>query len=109
MKNIARPKVGEYPEYFEKYYSKLPAEANLVELMTKSNMDTIDVITSVDGETLEFRYAEGKWSIREIIQHLMDSERVFAYRAMRIARGDKSENPGYDENVYAAHHNVMKN
>ena len=102
MKNITRPKVGEYPEYFEKYYSKLPAEGNLFDLMTKSNMDTIDVITSVDGETLEFRYAEGKWSIREIIQHLMDSERVFAYRAMRIARGDKSENPGYDENVFAA-------
>ncbi len=106
MKNITRPKAGEYPEYFEKYYSKLPAEGNLFDLMTKSNMDTIDVITSVDGETLEFRYAEGKWSIREIIQHLMDSERVFAYRAMRIARGDKSENPGYDENVYAANSNA---
>lgn len=106
MKNITRPKVGEYPEYFEKYYSNLPAECNLFELMTKSNMDTIDVITSVDSETLEYRYAEGKWSIREIIQHLMDSERVFSYRAMRIARGDKSENPGYDENVYAANSNA---
>ena len=106
MKNIARPKAGEYPEYFEKYYSKLPAEGDLFELMTKSNMDTIDVITSVDEETLEFRYADEKWSIREIIQHLMDSERVFSYRAMRIARGDKSENPGYDENVYAANSNA---
>jgi uncharacterized damage-inducible protein DinB len=102
IKKIARPKVGEYPEYFEKYYSNLPAEGNFFELITKSNMDTIDVITSVDEETLAFRYAEGKWSIREIIQHLMDSERVFSYRAMRIARGDKSENPGYDENVYAS-------
>ncbi|MBP9187282.1 MAG: DinB family protein, partial [Bacteroidia bacterium] len=102
MKNIPKPKQGEYPEYFEKYYSNLPADANLLALLTQSNMDTIDVVTSVDEETLQFRYAEGKWSIREIIQHLMDSERVFAYRAMRIARGDKSENPGYDENEYAA-------
>ncbi|TAE85406.1 MAG: DinB family protein [Bacteroidetes bacterium] len=58
-------------------------------------------MTSLDAETLTYRYDVGKWSIPEIIQHLMDSERVFAYRALRIARGDKSENPGYDENMFA--------
>lgn len=101
-KNIEKPKQGTYPVYFEKYYSHLPEQANLFDLMVQSNMDTIDVITSIDGDTIEFRYEEGKWSIPEIVQHLMDSERVFAYRALRIARGDKSENPGYDENAFAA-------
>jgi len=101
-KQIEKPKQGSYPVYFEKYYSHLPAEGNIYDLMRNSNMDTIDVITSLDPETLSYRYEPGKWSIPEIIQHMMDSERVFAYRALRIARGDKSENPGYDENVFAA-------
>lgn len=103
MKNISRPVAGEYPAYFDTYYKQLPeGETNLFDLLMKSNMDTIDLVTSVDGETLDFRYAEGKWNIPEIIQHLLDTERIFAYRALRIARGDKSENPGYDENAYAA-------
>lgn len=106
MRKIERPKAGEYPVYFEKYYSHLPAGKDAIEVLTQNNMDTLDLFTSVDGETLNFRYAEGKWNLFEILQHLMDSERVFAYRAMRIARGDKSENPGYDENVYVANSGV---
>ncbi|MES2691475.1 MAG: DinB family protein [Bacteroidota bacterium] len=105
MKNIGKPKQGEYPAYFELYYHTIP-EGNIFEILMKSNMETIDLITSVDGETLEFRYAEGKWNIPEIIQHVMDSERIFTYRALRIARGDKSENPGYDENIFAANSNA---
>lgn len=106
MKKINKPKQGDYPVYFEKYYSNIPDGSDILELFTQSNFDTIDLVTSLDGETLEYRYAEGKWNIPEIIQHLMDSERVFAYRALRIARGDKSENPGYDENIYAANSNA---
>lgn len=103
MKNIRRPLAGEYPAYFETYYKHLPeGNTDLFDLLMKSNMETIDLITSVDGETLDFRYAEGKWNIPEIMQHLMDSERIFAYRALRVARGDKSENPGFDENIFAA-------
>lgn len=101
MKNIIKPKQGEYPVYFEKYYSNIPPDANVFDLFTQSNFDTIDLVTSLDGETLAYRYDVGKWNIPEIIQHVMDSERVFAYRALRIARGDKSENPGYDENMFA--------
>lgn len=106
MKKIARPKVGEYPAYFEKYYSHLPAGKDALEILTQNNMDTLDLFTSVDGETLNFRYEAGKWNMFEILQHLMDSERIFAYRALRIARGDKSENPGYDENTYVANSDV---
>lgn len=102
MKNIPKPVAGDYPAYFEKYLSYVPEGKSLFDILTQSNMDTIDLITSVDGETLSYRYAEGKWNIPEIIQHLMDSERIFAYRALRIARGDKQDNPGFDENVFAA-------
>lgn len=112
MKNIAKPVQGDYPAYFEKYISLVPDGVSLFDTLTQSNMDTIDLITSVDGETLSYRYAEGKWNIPEIVQHLMDAERVFAYRAMRIARGDKQDNPGFDENVfvansYASERNIM--
>lgn len=103
MKKIAKPASGTYPIYFEKYYSHLPEGKDVFELFTEVNMDTIDLFTSVDVETLLFRYAPNKWTMKEILQHLMDSERVFAYRAMRIARNDSTENPGYDENAFALH------
>lgn len=102
MKDISRPVAGEFPEYFENYYKHVPAEGNVYDLLVKANFDTIDLITSVDWETLDFRYAEGKWNIPEIIQHVMDSERIFAYRALCIARNDQTSLPGFDENAYAA-------
>lgn len=106
MRNVPKPKTGEYPAYWETYLAHLPDNNNLLELLTHSNMETIDLITSVDAETLAYRYAPGKWSVKEIIQHLIDCERVFAYRAMRIARNDKSDNPGFDENLFAANCNA---
>jgi hypothetical protein len=102
MKKIAKPQPGSYPEYYEQYLKLIPADANVLDLFTTSNMDTIDLYTSVDGETLMFRYAEGKWNMLEILQHLMDTERILSYRALRIARGDKEDNPGFDENKFAA-------
>lgn len=109
MKNIPKPVKGTYPAYFDTYFSLIPeAENNVLDLLTRSNMDTIDLYTSVDGETLEYRYAEGKWDMREILQHLLDTERIFTYRALRIARGDKTDNPGFDENVFVATSNASQ-
>src|SRR5690606_4823805 len=62
---------------------------------------SLKLFSSLTEEQLAFRYAEGKWNIKEIIVHLMDTERVFAYRALRFARNDKTELPGYDENLFA--------
>lgn len=106
MRNVPKPKTGDFPAYWETYFAHLPEHNNIHELLTQSNMETIDLVTSVDAETLAYRYAPGKWSIKEIIQHLIDCERVFAYRAMRIARNDKSDNPGFDENLFVANCNA---
>jgi uncharacterized damage-inducible protein DinB len=56
-------------------------------------------------DKFDYQYAEGKWTIKEIIQHLIDSERVFSYRALRISRNDKTPLPGFDENDYVSNSN----
>ena len=99
---IQKPLPGSYPPYFDTYISKVKSDNLLDELLTV-HYDTIDLITSIDLETQHFRYAEGKWNIKEILQHIMDTERIFSYRALCIARGDSTPLPGFDENNYASH------
>lgn len=96
---ILKPAKGTYPQYYETYIDAVKSDNILEDLLTE-HLETIDLITSLDEETLQYRYDTGKWTIREIIQHLIDSERVFSYRALRFARNDKTELPGYDENFY---------
>ena len=99
---IQKPLPGTYPPYYDTYISKVKSDNLLDELLTV-HYDTIDLITSIDLETQHFRYAEGKWNIKEILQHIMDTERIFSYRALCIARGDSTPLPGFDENTYASH------
>lgn len=99
---IQRPLPGTYPPYYDTYISKVQSD-NLFEELLTVHYDTIDLITSIDLETQHFRYAEGKWNIKEILQHIMDTERIFSYRALCIARGDSTPLPGFDENQYALH------
>ena len=100
MTTITKPAVGTYPEYFETYLKWVP-EGNILEELMASYVETMELLTSLDPETLHFRYAPGKWNILEVMQHVMDSERVFTYRALCIARGEQNSLPGFDENVYA--------
>lgn len=99
MTQIPKPEPGTYPEYFNNYISKINGE-NLLEQMLTVHYDTIDLITSVDLETQFHSYAPGKWNMRQIIQHLIDCERIFAYRALSIARNEAALLPGFDENSY---------
>lgn len=98
---INKPEPSSYPPYYKVYVDAVKGEDIFQELLTE-HYDTIDLITSIDLETQHFRYAEGKWNVKEIVQHIMDAERVFAYRAMSIARGEKQSLPGYNDMHYAA-------
>jgi uncharacterized damage-inducible protein DinB len=99
--NISKPNVGSYPAYFDNYIMYVP-DGNMMELMLTKHYDTIDIITSIDLETQHYRYEENKWNIKEIVQHLIDTERIFTYRALCIARGDDTPLPSFNENMYAS-------
>ncbi len=93
---------GQYPPYTIAYIDKVPDDSDITGVL-ESNMQTIlDLVRSLPDEKLEYRYAPGKWSIKEVLVHITDTERIFAYRALRIARNDTTPLPGYDENAYIA-------
>jgi hypothetical protein len=106
MMNMKRPEEGTYPAYYETYISKVGGD-NIMDAMLTEHYETIDLLTSLDEETLQYRYAPGKWTIREIVQHLIDTERIFCYRTLAIARNDKTSLPGFDENMYVETSNAI--
>lgn len=96
---MQRPTETEYAPAFQTYVARV-AEDEILPAM-RSQVDALDVLLDrVAPERETFAYAEGKWSIRQIIGHLIDGERVFGYRAMCIARGETQSLPGFDENAY---------
>nr|WP_321235395.1 DinB family protein [uncultured Psychroserpens sp.] len=92
---------SEYNPYYETYIEKAGALALYEGLKTNGDL-TIAFLESIPEDKLEYRYEAGKWTVKEIIQHLIDTERVFMYRALCIARQDKTLFPGYDQDAYAA-------
>jgi hypothetical protein len=90
---------GEYLPYFQPYINQI-GDLILVDGLEEGLENTIRFFESIPAQKLEYRYEEGKWTIKEIINHIIDSERVFAYRALRCARHDKTEVAGFDENDY---------
>lgn len=97
---LSRPSADEYLPYYDRYVALVP-EGNLVDLLVEQNRDTIRLLRSIDDQRALYAYASGKWTIKEVVGHLCDAERVFAYRALRFARGDAQPLAGFDENAYA--------
>lgn len=89
----------EYATYYKPYIEAL-GEVELMNELEHSFTPFIDFLKNIPTEKQEYRYAEGKWTIKDIVQHLIDAERIFAYRALRIARKDKTPLPGFEENEY---------
>ena len=99
---IERPGPGEYADFYTGYISALPPGDVLKILdLQKDQLRRLAANVTPDRET--FRYAPGKWSVREVAGHLIDAERVFSYRALRFSRGDETPLPGFDEKFYVAH------
>ncbi|GGA73474.1 DNA damage-inducible protein DinB [Flavobacterium palustre] len=91
---------------FNATYIKAAEDGDLYEDLEISLHDFIRFVQDIPMDKFDYRYAEGKWTIKEIIQHIIDTERVFAYRALRISRNDKTPLPGFDENDYVANTNA---
>ena len=96
---MARPTETEYASAYQTYVSHAPEEEILPAM--RSQIDALDLLLDrVPPERETFAYAEGKWTIRQVVGHLIDGERVFGYRALCIARGETQDLPGFDENEY---------
>jgi uncharacterized protein (TIGR03083 family) len=94
-----RPATGEYAEFYAKYVERVP-EGDIVAILATQLDDTLALLRELTDEQARSAYAPGKWSVKEVVGHIADTERVFAYRMLRIARGDETPLPGFDENEY---------
>jgi uncharacterized damage-inducible protein DinB len=101
MKRIEKPNPDEFAPYANQYIGLLPDDGLVLEHLRTNAAAARELLSPLSEEKLRFRYAEGKWTIKEILQHITDDERIFAYRALRFARGDATELPGFDQDEYA--------
>jgi hypothetical protein len=93
-----RPVPGEYAAYFEKYIELVPS-GDIISLLEREHERTKALLESIPDDR-DHAYAPGKWTIKEVIGHIADTERIFSYRALRYARADTTPLPGFDENAY---------
>ncbi|MCW3125317.1 MAG: damage-inducible protein DinB [Bacteroidetes bacterium] len=99
MSAISKPNTGEYPSYYHTYIGKVTTD-DLISSLETGRTNFLSFMALVPADKLEYRYQEGKWTIKELIIHLMDAERIFTYRALRFSRGDSTGLAGFDENEY---------
>lgn len=96
-----RPAPGEYAEWYSDYVASV-TETDILSALEQQIGQFRSAFDAIPVNRADFRYAAGKWSVRELAGHLNDGERVFAYRALRFSRGDKTPLPGFEENDYVA-------
>jgi uncharacterized damage-inducible protein DinB len=106
MHLIAKPKSGEFPAYASMYIDLIPNDGLLIEHLKNNFLAARSLVSSLPEETLLYRYAPGKWTIKEILVHIIDDERIYTYRALRFARNDKTELPGFEQDDYTRYSNA---
>jgi len=100
MRIIPKPEPGEFPPYAIMYIKLLPDDGLLLQHLKDNLVATKNLILSLPPERLAYRYANDKWTIKEILVHIIDDERIYAYRAMCFARNEKTELPGFEQDDY---------
>jgi uncharacterized damage-inducible protein DinB len=95
-----RPDLSSVGSFFHNYINQV-TEDDIVTAFQKHSEELLQCLDAIPPEKYDYRYAEGKWSIKEVLQHIIDAERVFAYRALCFARKDPTPLPGFDENLFA--------
>ena len=101
MRPIPKPAPGESPPYAKMYLDYLPADDRVLAHLEEGLVQVEGLARGLTEAQLLHRYAPGKWSVKEVLLHVVDDERIYAYRALRFARGDGAPLPGFDENAYA--------
>lgn len=104
---------SEFDTYYSRYIAKISDKTTLRKGFETGKNTVINFFESIPDEKLEYRYQPDKWSIKEVFQHLIDTERIFMYRCFRIARQDTTALTGFDQNIYVApsnaHHKSIEN
>lgn len=95
-----KPDFTDVPVFYRGYVENVK-DMDVLEALTQSSLVALNIFKSIPEEMGDFRYAEGKWSIKELLNHMLDAERIFAYRALRFSRNDRTPLPGFEENDYA--------
>lgn len=99
---MPRPAENEYGSYFKRYIEYTAGDDARI-ILEDSVTSLEHFLSAIPQEKASFAYAEGKWTVKQLLQHMIDTERVFAYRALCISRGETQSLPGFDENIFAAH------
>lgn len=90
----------EYNPFYSKYINMLPKDLDLIDGFEAGLKNVQDFFKFIPEDKLEYKYAEGKWTIKEVLQHIIDTERIFMYRCLRVARQDKTPLQGFEQNDY---------
>jgi uncharacterized damage-inducible protein DinB len=104
---ISKPLGEDIPPYYMKYIDLCP-EQDLLDALRASMNDTLGFLACIPAEKENFQYAEGKWTLKEVLNHIIDTERIFAYRALRFSRKDNTELAGYNENIFVPNSNTSE-
>ena len=96
---ITKPANGDYANFQEKYIDKIE-EGDILEILSRQIDRAVGVLDKFKGHG-DLSYGDDKWSVKQVIQHVIDAERIFSYRLLRLGRGDETPLPGFDENAYA--------
>ena len=96
---LNRPAADEYNAYYDRYITKVP-DGDIVQILATQIASTLQLLESIPESKGDYRYADGKWTVKESVLHVIDAERIFGYRALRIARGDKTPLPGFEQDDY---------
>ncbi|MGM0834577.1 MAG: DinB family protein [Bacillota bacterium] len=97
---LKRPEENEYPSYYYNYIKLVPS-GNLLEILEDQIKEAVTFFSGLSEEQGNLAYANGKWTVKEVIGHIIDTERIMSYRLLRISRGDKSPLAGFSEEDYA--------
>jgi len=96
---MQKPEPNEYAQYYQRYIDTIVSD-DILKYFQLQIEEIISFFKNVNEELASFRYAEGKWMMKEVLAHIIDSERIFGYRALAISRGEKNSLPGYDDKKY---------
>lgn len=105
---MAKPQPGDYVSFHKTYISKI-GNGDILDILLAQQESTFQFFRSLPADKIDYAYAEGKWTVKQVLGHIIDTERIMTYRALRFARADQNPLPGFEQDDYVinSHHNEL--